>query len=180
MIGAAKRKSSLLPGLAALRLVLLLIVTLCLGETRVWGFAITPQPTSGVFESATPSCIGQNTTAIGYDASDSLHAAKTAGTEVVQRAMSRAELDAMQSTGLLRGGRSGTHYVSDAVNSDALRARQRLALGQTPEVRVTMEVPGGAFSPPSRVGPLNNMPGGGMERTATGNIPARVLRVDEY
>ena len=102
------------------------------------------------------------------------------GTEVVQRAMSRAELDAMQSTGLLRGGRSGTHYVSDAVNSDALRARQRLALGQTPEVRVTMDVPGGAFSPPSRVGPLNNMPGGGMERTATGNIPARVLRVDEY
>ena len=76
MIGAAKRKSSLLPGLAALRLVLLLIVTLCLGETRVWGFAITPQPTSGVFESATPSCIGQNTTAIGYDASDSLHAAR--------------------------------------------------------------------------------------------------------
>ena len=76
MIGAAKRKSSLLPGLAALRLVLLLIVTLCLGETRVWGFAITPQPTSGVFESVTPSCIGQNTTAIGYDASDSLPAAK--------------------------------------------------------------------------------------------------------
>lgn len=76
MIGAVKRKSSLLPGFAALRLVLLLIVTLCLGETRVWGFAITPQPTSGVFESVTPSCIGQNTTAIGYDASDSLHAAK--------------------------------------------------------------------------------------------------------
>ena len=76
MIGAAKRKSSLLPGLAALRLVLLLIVTLCLGETRVWGFAITPQPTSGVFESVTPSCIGQNTTAIGYDPSDSLLAAR--------------------------------------------------------------------------------------------------------
>lgn len=102
------------------------------------------------------------------------------GMEVVQRAMARAELEATESTGLLRGGRGGTHYASDAVNSDALRARQRLALGGTPEVRVTMEVPAGRFSAPSRVQPLNNMPGGGMERTATGNIPAKVLRVDEY
>ena len=63
-----------------------------------------------------------------------------AGTEVVQRGMSRAELGATESTGLLRGGRGGTHYVSDAVNSDALRARQRLALPQAPEVRATLEV----------------------------------------
>jgi hypothetical protein len=71
MIGAAKKKSSLLPGLAALRLVLLLVVALCLPETRVWGFGITSQPASGVFESVNPSSIGENTTAIGYDASDS-------------------------------------------------------------------------------------------------------------
>lgn len=101
------------------------------------------------------------------------------GFEVVQRAMSRAELEAMEN-GLVRGGRNGPHYVSDAVNSDALRARQRLALGETPEVRVTMEVPRGAFSPPSRVAPLNNMPGGGLERTATGNIPARITGVHNY
>lgn len=102
------------------------------------------------------------------------------GTEVVQRAMSRAELAATESSGLLRGGRSGTHYVSDAVNSTAGRAQQRLALPQTPEVRVTLEVPSGQFSPPSRVQPNFNMPGGGMERTASGNVPVRVLRVDEY
>jgi len=102
------------------------------------------------------------------------------GTEVVQRAMSRAELAATESSGLLRGGRSGTHYVSDAVNSTAGRAQQRLALPQTPEVRVTLEVPAGRFSPPSRVQPNFNMPGGGMERTASGNVPVRVLRVDEY
>jgi RHS repeat-associated protein len=102
------------------------------------------------------------------------------GSEVVQRAMSRAELQAMQATGLIRGGRPGTHYASDAVNSNAQHARQRLALGQTPEVRVTIEVPRGSFSPPARIGPLNNMPGGGMERTATGDIPARILRVDRY
>jgi len=103
-----------------------------------------------------------------------------ATTEVVQRGMSRAELGATKSTGLLRGGRDGTHYVSDAVNSDALRARQRLALPQTPEVRATLEVPAGRFSSPSRVDPAYNMPGGGMERTATGEVPVRILKIDEY
>ena len=71
-------KSTFPAGFAALRLVLLLVVTLCLPETRVWGFAITPQPASGVFESASPSSIGENTIAWQYDASDSPVAAKTA------------------------------------------------------------------------------------------------------
>jgi len=105
-------------------------------------------------------------------------AAAEVGTEVVQRAMSRAELEATQSTGLLRGGREGTHYVSDAVNSTAGRAQQRLALPQAPEVRVTLEVPGNTFSAPTRVQPKFNMPGQGMERTATGSIPVKILGVD--
>ncbi|WP_442957010.1 MULTISPECIES: TreTu family toxin [unclassified Photobacterium] len=103
--------------------------------------------------------------------------AKGAGTETVQRWMSRAELKATQETGLLRGGRDGTHYVTDSANSDALRARQRSALPQTPEVRVTLEVPKGVFSKPSKVAPAFNMPGGGMERTATGKIPVTIKRV---
>jgi RHS repeat-associated protein len=102
----------------------------------------------------------------------------TSGTEVVQRWMSRAELEATQSTGLLRGGREGTHYVTDAANTAAQRARQRLSLPQTPEVRVTLEVPGRTFSTPSRVKPDFSMPGGGMERTATGQIPVRILGVE--
>jgi len=102
------------------------------------------------------------------------------GSEIVQRAMSQAELKATRSTGLMRGGRQGTHYVSDAVNSDALRARQRLALPQTPEVRVTMRVPSGRFSTPTRVGADYGMPGGGMQRTASGEIPVEILRVMEY
>jgi len=107
-------------------------------------------------------------------------AAKTggAGTEVVQRWMSQAELQATQSSGLLRGGRDGVHYVTDAANTAAQRARLRLALPQTPQVRVTLEVPGGAFLAPSRVQPNFNMPGGGMERTATGQIPVKILGVD--
>jgi hypothetical protein len=102
------------------------------------------------------------------------------GTEVVQRAMSLAELQATKTTGLLRGGRTGTHYVSDSVNSNALRARQRLALGQTPEVRAILEVGKGAFSPPSKVQPLNGMLGGGSERTATGQIPVKVIGEELY
>jgi len=61
----------------AVRVLLLLVVTLCLGQTRVWGFGITSPSASGVFESVTPSSIGENTIAWQYDASDSPHAART-------------------------------------------------------------------------------------------------------
>lgn len=98
--------------------------------------------------------------------------------EIVQRWMSKAELKATQETGLLRGGRAGTHYVTDAANASPIRARLRSALPQTPEVRATIEVRSGTFSPPSRVEPNFNMPGGGMERTATGDVRAKILEVD--
>jgi len=109
-------------------------------------------------------------------------------TEIVQRAMSRAELQGIMNRGILsRGGRSGDHYVSDAVNSTANRARQRLALPVQPEVRVTFEVPKGVFSAPTRVQPytLPNgqvLPGGGMERIAPGGIdvPVRVINILDY
>ena len=68
--------------------------------------------------------------------------------------------------------------MTDAANRDPLRARQRLSLGQTPEVRVTMEVPSGKFSAPTKIRPLNGMPGGGMERTATGDIPVTIVKVE--
>jgi hypothetical protein len=70
-----------------------------------------------------------------------------------------------------------THYVTDAANSTAKRARQRSALPQTPDVKVTLEVPAGKFSKPSRVEPAFNMPGGGMERTAVGDIPVTIRGV---
>ncbi len=101
-------------------------------------------------------------------------------TEVVQRAMSWAEFEATEETGLLRAGRACVNYLSDFVNSDALRARLRLALLQTPEVRVTMEVPSGLFSAPAVVQQMYGMPGGGMERVAVGQIPVRILSVLIY
>ncbi|MEA5114977.1 MAG: RHS repeat-associated core domain-containing protein, partial [Geobacteraceae bacterium] len=99
-------------------------------------------------------------------------------TEVVQRWMSKTELENTRNTGLLRGGKKGTHYVTNAANSSAKRARQRTALPRTPEVRVTMEVPMGNMSAPTKVNPDFKMPGGGMERTGTGDIPVKIVRVD--
>ncbi len=71
------------------------------------------------------------------------------------------------------------------VTDRAKRARERLGLPKEPEVRVTMEVPVGNLSPPSRVQPFEVqpgkvLPGGGMERTATGDIPVKILDVREY
>jgi len=77
MQNAAKRKSISPPALTALWTILLLVVTLCLGQTRVLGFAVTPQPASGIFAPANPSSIGENYDGCPYDASDSLLAAKT-------------------------------------------------------------------------------------------------------
>ncbi len=101
------------------------------------------------------------------------------GTEVVERWMSKAELQATKDTGLIRGGRSGTHYVTNSANSNMHRAQQRLALDHTPEVRVRLEVPANIFGPATKVEPRYKMMGGGMERTATGKISAKVLGVSD-
>ena len=56
----------------------------------------------------------------------------------------------------------------------------KVALPETPEVRGTLEVPKAVFSPPTRVNPNFGMPGGGMERAATGKIAARIPQVFRY
>lgn len=98
-------------------------------------------------------------------------------TIVVERWMSEAELKATQKTGLLRGGREGTHYVTQSASHNANKARQRLALDHTPEVRVKLEVPSDKFTEPSVVKPDYNMPGGGLEMTAEGVIPVNIIKV---
>jgi RHS repeat-associated protein len=111
--------------------------------------------------------------------------ATKSGTEAVQRAMSRDELQFLRGNGVLRFGRSDRTFVGDAVNTNANRARQRLALPRKPEVRVTVEVPAGRFSSPTTVKPLDLgngkiLPGGGFERSTTGVVPARIIQVDEF
>jgi hypothetical protein len=111
------------------------------------------------------------------------------GTEIVERAMSLRELTTLMESvlagkpALLRGGARDTpHFVSPAVNSTAVRALRRLALPKIPEVRVTMRVPAGVFSPATRVDPNFGQPGGGLERIAPGNlqISVEVLRIWYY
>ena len=123
---------------------------------------------------------GGSTGEVGNAADESEGAAPVLGTETVQRAMSNEELEATKSTGLLRGGREGENFVSDAVNSDPLRARQRLSLDRTPDVRVTMKVPAGKFSASSVVDPKYNVPGGGTERSEIGQIVVTILNVFRY
>lgn len=105
-------------------------------------------------------------------------APKAPGTEIVQRVMSRAELQATEATGLMRGGRSGPHYATTTASLDAKRAQQRLSLPQRPEVRATLEVPKGRFSAPATADSKYDMPGGGMERLADGPMRVRILAVD--
>jgi hypothetical protein len=105
--------------------------------------------------------------------------AGTGGKTIVQRVMSRAELENTKATGLLRGGREGTHFVTDSAPDSAVGAQQQLALPTTPEVRVTMEVDSNAISPSSSVKPAFGQPGGGTERMATGQISVKILKVED-
>jgi RHS repeat-associated protein len=104
------------------------------------------------------------------------------GTEIVERAMSKAELRATRETSLVRGGREGVHHVTNSVSKSATKAQQRLGLESKPEVAAQLKVPKGQFSAPTRVKAVDHpkggvLPGGGLERTATGNVPAKVIRV---
>jgi len=99
------------------------------------------------------------------------------GTEIVYRWMSEAEVIATKETGFMRGGRPGDHYVTDAANSNAKKARQRLALDYTPEVKATIEVPENVFPQSTIVKPLDDMPGGGTERVTTGQIPVKIIDI---
>ena len=78
MTGATK-KEGISAGFAVLRVLLLLVAALFLGQTRVWAFTAPPQPASGQTSLASPSSVGEITTAWHYDASDSLLAANRGG-----------------------------------------------------------------------------------------------------
>jgi hypothetical protein len=76
-MNAAKEKSLSPLTLTSVRILLLLVVTLFLPQTRVWGFAAPPQPASGQIASPSASAVVGNCDAWLYDASDSLVAAES-------------------------------------------------------------------------------------------------------
>jgi hypothetical protein len=76
---AAKKKSLSPAGLTALRVLLLLVVGLCLGQTRVWGLDAAPHHASGQIAVASASAVGEIAPAVAYDVSECPVAADTAG-----------------------------------------------------------------------------------------------------
>ena len=76
---AAKKKSLSPAGLTALRLLLLLVVGLCLGQTRVWGFEAGLHHASGQITVASASTVEEIDPAWAYDVSEYAEAAESEG-----------------------------------------------------------------------------------------------------
>ena len=88
---------------------------------------------------------------------------------VAYRYMSRAEFDDMVKSGLLRGGRGGTHYATDARFGSASEANDALQLPVLPELGVKLKIAGTPFAQ----GPV---PGGsGYQFEFGGKISVEVL-----
>jgi len=105
---------------------------------------------------------------------------RTAGTDwlTAERAGSQAEAANTISSGLLRGGRAGTQFVTDAAPASAGDAQRLLALPQRPQVRMTFNVPADQVSAARTVQPRWGQSGGGTERIADPGTIARILRVE--
>jgi len=99
---AAKKKSLSPAGLAVLRVLLLLVVTLFLPQTRVWGFEAAPQHASGKIAFASASAVEVIAPVLAYDASDCRVAADTAVPQILENnatgkaaeALAKADLEA--------------------------------------------------------------------------------------
>ena len=80
------------------------------------------------------------------------------------RVMSEAELDAVKSTGKLRGGRTGTTYFTDSYFKNANKAKSRLALPEKPSYIVEFEITNNPnISGGTKVQPAFGEKGGGRE-----------------
>jgi len=72
---------------------------------------------------------------------------------------------ALSKSGAVRGGIGGKNYVTPDKYASASEAQAKLSLPSTPQVRMTLVVPKGAFSAASRVESAFGQPGGGLERS---------------
>jgi len=103
------------------------------------------------------------------------------GSRVFERVVSRAELEATQSSGVLRGGRSGRNFFTNNASLDAKWAQQRLGLdGPLRDFRIRFSVADDIkVSGPGRVpGGQSGTPGGGREFFTDDLTPIDILRVD--
>jgi hypothetical protein len=96
--------------------------------------------------------------------------------------MSKAELETTQATGLLRGGREGENFFTNAASIDAKRAQQRLGLdGPLRDVRVEFRIVGDVpVSGPRIAKPgKSGTAGGGSEFSTNEKTSVQIIRVDE-
>lgn len=108
------------------------------------------------------------------------NAAKGGG-QVFERVLSNAELKATQETGLLRGGRSGENFFTDAASLDAKRAQQRLGLdGPLRDQRIQFQIKNdvAVTGPRKAAGGRSSTPGGGREFSTNRSTQIEILRVD--
>lgn len=96
------------------------------------------------------------------------------------RYMSQAEAEAVESTGLLRGGRPGNHYWTDTRYTTAREAKAYLALEYHPEIRTRFRITNdpGLLKNGTRVQPDNQEPGGGREWMSEDPVEVEVIDVD--
>ena len=93
------------------------------------------------------------------------------------RYISKEELNAIQETGLLRGGREGENYFTKDIYKSALKVQQRLALPNKPTIRIEFEV----INDPTimrngtKVIPAYEMPGKGSEFMTTDQVKIKLL-----
>jgi RHS repeat-associated protein len=111
----------------------------------------------------------------GYKALKAIRAAKKGGNAF--RYMSQAELEAVQSTGLLRGGRAGETFFTKDLYKSAASAQNRLALPGSPALRVEFQI----LNNPSllrngtKVLPANGMMGKGAEFMTLDPVKVRLI-----
>jgi RHS repeat-associated protein len=96
------------------------------------------------------------------------------------RYCSNAEVDAIKSTGLLRGGRPDNTYFTTDMYSTVQEAQQSLSLPFPPEARVEFTINNSPqIYGPSKVFPANGQPGGGIEYWSSDPIQVIVHSIQE-
>jgi hypothetical protein len=98
------------------------------------------------------------------------------------RYMSRAEVEAVRRTGLLRGGRAGETFWTDVRYGDADEAKSLLSLADRPEARLTFTIMGEPtlMLDGTVVDPAYGEPGGGTEWMTYDRVRVEVIVVDYF
>ena len=106
----------------------------------------------------------------------------TAVSKSYYRNMSKAELQAVQETGMLRGGRGGETYFTDSNFNSATEAKNRLALPEKPDVQVKFKITNNPelLKNGTKVDPAYGQNGGGKEYMTRDQVKVDILNVKEY